>query len=128
MSYREFLSRVRERGGYDDTAEVARVAEAVVSVLGSRMQPDAARKLADQLPAELATVLTADNRRAATWGVSEFVQHVAETIGSGEEEARQYTQCVLTVLGGTVSGGELNKLISGLPAAYAELLGHPELT
>jgi uncharacterized protein (DUF2267 family) len=92
------------------------------------MQPDAARKLADQLPAELATVLTADNRRAATWGVSEFVQHVAETIGSGEEEARQYTQCVLTVLGGTVSGGELNKLISGLPAAYAELLGHPELT
>ncbi|MGP4043673.1 DUF2267 domain-containing protein [Streptomyces sp. 2A115] len=128
MSYGEFLSQVRERGGYEDTAEVARTAEAVVSALGSRMQPDAARKLADQLPKELATALTAENRPAATWGVHEFVQHVAETTGSGEEEARRHTQCVLTVLGETVSGGELNKLISGLPAGYAELLGHPELT
>jgi hypothetical protein len=33
----------------------------------------------------------------------------------------------MTVVAETISGGELNKLISRLPAGYAELFGHPEL-
>lgn len=57
MPYGELLARVRERGGYVDSAEVARITEAVLAALGSRMQPEAAVKLGEQLPKELAEML-----------------------------------------------------------------------
>lgn len=58
MAYEESLARVRERGGYDDSAEAAQITEAVLAALGNRMQLEAAGKLGEQLPEELAQTLT----------------------------------------------------------------------
>jgi uncharacterized protein (DUF2267 family) len=127
MAYAEFLARVRECGGYDDSAEAARITEAVLVALGSRMQPQEAAELGEQLPEELAEMLTADTGTGADWAVHEFVHHVAESTQSDYEDARTHAQSVLSVIGETVSGDELTTILSGLPAAYAELFAYPEL-
>lgn len=129
MTYREFLAAVRERGEYGDTSEVLDVTEAVLSTLGERLQPVSANHLADQLPIELAEVLVdaADTGPGRSWGVQEFVRRVAEATGDDEEDAHAHAEAVLTALAQTISGGELNRLISQLPTGYAELLGHTEL-
>ncbi|MGW0826136.1 DUF2267 domain-containing protein [Streptomyces sp. NPDC002845] len=130
MTFREFLAAVREQGEYGDTPEVLSVTEAVLSTLGERLQPSAANHLADQLPIELAEVLmdAANDYPGGNWGVQEFVRRVAQATGDDEETSHAHAEAVLTVLAQTVSGGELNKLISQLPAGYAELFGHTELT
>lgn len=129
MTFREFLAAVREQGGYGDPRETLTVTEAVLTTLGERLQPSAADHLADQLPTELAEILmdAADNAPGRTWGVHEFVRQVAEATGDDGETARVHARAVLTVLAETISGGERNKLISQLPAGYAELFGHAEL-
>ncbi|MGC9541302.1 DUF2267 domain-containing protein [Streptomyces sp. UG1] len=129
MALREFLAAVREQGGYGDTPEVLAVTEAVLSALGERLQPVSADHLADQLPIELAEVLmdAADDLPGRDWGVREFVRRVAESTGDDEATARAHAEAVLTVLAKTISGGEVNKLISALPAGYAALFGHAEL-
>ncbi|KUM78036.1 DUF2267 domain-containing protein [Streptomyces curacoi] len=128
MPYKEFLAAVRARGAYDDLDEAARVTEAVLSTLGARLQPAVAEHLADQLPTGIGAALTDVGDRGRTWGVGEFVRQVAVASGDDQEAARAHAEAVLTVLGETVSGGELNKIISRLPARYAELFGHAELT
>lgn len=129
MALQEFLAAVRAQGGYSDAAETLTVTEAVLSILGERLQPVAASHLADQLPIELVEVLmdAADDFPGTTWGVREFVRRVAEASGDDEETARAHAEAVLTVLAKTIYGGEVNNLISALPAGYAELFDHAEL-
>lgn len=127
MTYAEFLASVREQGEYADNDEAARVTEAVLATFGDRLPPTVADHLADQLPLEIGEFLTGVGNTGRTWGVEEFVRQVANAAADDEETARVHAEVVLTTLGNTVAGGELNKLISMLPAGYAELFGHAEL-
>lgn len=128
MSYGEFLAAVQEHGGYADRKEAERITDAVLTQLGNRLQSDSAAHLAAQLPAGLDSALSRSMDSAQHWGVSEFLERVAEATGAGDTEtAESQVRAVLAVLADTVTGGELNKLISQLPSAYAALFGHPEL-
>ncbi|MCF6525227.1 DUF2267 domain-containing protein [Streptomyces sp. JJ36] len=127
MPYGEFLATVRERGGYaPDEAE--RSTEAVVGALGRRLPAGAAEHLGEQLPQRLAELLGDAQARAETWGVHEFVAHVAEASGTDEPTAEEHSRTVLSTLADRISGGELNKVLGRLPSGYAELFGHPELS
>ncbi|MDJ1134380.1 DUF2267 domain-containing protein [Streptomyces iconiensis] len=129
MTYGEFLAGVRERGGYPDREEALRVTEAVVVLLGTRLQENSARHLASQLPAELTEALTHDSGGASTWSEGEFLTRVGEATGAENEAvARKHAEAVCHTVKDTISGGELNKLISQLPSGYAPLFGYPELT
>ncbi|WKX73654.1 DUF2267 domain-containing protein [Streptomyces sp. XD-27] len=125
MSYEDFLANVQERGGYDAT-EAERVTDAVLTALGERLAPESVGHLADQLPMPLADVLNDAQAAARTWGVEEFVSRVAGAVGTDEASAETAARSVLSALADQVSRGELNKLLSQLPAGYAELFGHPE--
>ncbi|MBC9724213.1 DUF2267 domain-containing protein [Streptomyces sp. TRM68367] len=127
MIYREFLADVRKQGEYENVDEAARVTEAVLATLGERLPPSVADHLADQLPTEIGEFITGVGTEGRTWGVQEFVHQVATAADDDEETARRHAETVLSTLGNTVSGGELNRLISALPAGYAELFGHAEL-
>ncbi|MFM9494308.1 DUF2267 domain-containing protein [Streptomyces galilaeus] len=128
MTYTEFLATVREQGGYADNAEAARVSEAVLSTFGDRLQPAVADHLAHQLPLRIGRFVTRVGNTGRSWGVHEFVHQVARAAADDEDTAHRHAEVVLTTLADTVSGGELNKLLSQLPVGYAVLLGHPELT
>ncbi|MEO3749364.1 DUF2267 domain-containing protein [Streptomyces sp. B6B3] len=127
MSYGEFLSSVRERGEYA-ADEAERIVEAVLATLGERLPEQPAQHLADQLPTPLDDILEdAADGPGRSWGVTEFVTHVAERTGEDEDTAEADARVVFSALGDQVTGGELNKLLSQLPSGYAELFGYPEL-
>ncbi|MFG3256978.1 DUF2267 domain-containing protein [Streptomyces sp. NPDC048172] len=128
MTYGEFLVRVRERASCTDREESERITGAVAVLLGTRLQANSARHLAAQLPGELTAPLTRAGGGAETWTEAEFLERVREATGAeSAEAARQQAEAVCCTVRDTVTGGELNKLISQLPSGYAPLFGHPEL-
>jgi uncharacterized protein (DUF2267 family) len=127
VSYGEFLSTVRERGEYP-ADEAKRAVEAVLTALGERLPQQSAQHLADQLPTPLDEVVeNAPDGPGRSWGVDEFVSHVAAYVGEDEDAAEDHTRVVFSVLASQIAGGEMNKLISQLPTGYAELFGYSDL-
>ncbi|MDT0266459.1 DUF2267 domain-containing protein [Streptomyces sp. DSM 44915] len=127
MTYGTFMATVRERGEYA-ADEAERLVQAVIATLGERLPEPSAEHLADQLPIPLADLVDRAAGPARTWGVSEFINQVAEHTEQDEESAEEDTRVVFSVLADQISGGEMNKLISQLPSGYADLFGHAELS
>lgn len=126
MRYDEFLARVREHGEYADRAEADRTTRAVLGLLGRRLVDGERKDLAAQLPGELQdAVLTAVPQEA--FGVEEFLRRLAHELSASEETARWDASAVLTTLAAAVSGGELNHVLTQLPAGYAPLFGKADL-
>lgn len=129
MNYDQFLAQVRERGEYRSQDEAANISTAVLEVLGSRLQPGEAGNLAAQLPGGLPHALTeARQGRAESFGVKEFCRRVADRVGGTPPTAEWDASAVLSTVADSVSGGELNHVLSQLPSGYAALFGHPGLT
>lgn len=126
MRYDEFLAKVREHGEYADQAEADRTTRIVLGLLGQRLVDGERQDLAAQLPGELQdAVLTAAPQEA--FGVEEFLRRLAHQLSATEETARWDASAVLTTLAEAVSGGELNQILTQLPAGYAPLFGKPDL-
>lgn len=129
MRYDDFLARVRELGEYPDRAEAERVTQQVLGVLGQRLDQREAVQLAAQLPHPAAEMLTgAAAGPAARFGVREFLGRVATGVGATSRIARWDTSAVLSTVADAVSGGELNDVLTQLPAGYAELFGRAQLS
>ena len=128
MRYDEFLARVRERGEYTGQDEAAQITEAVLSVLAQRISPSEVDDLAAQLPGPLGqTLADAKQQQAERFGLEKFYRRFAERAGARPRTAVWDAGAVLTVVADTVSGGELNQIISQLPSSYAVLFGKPDL-
>ena len=126
MRYDEFLAKVRRHGEYADQAEADRTTRVVLGLLAQRLVEGERRALAAQLPGELQdAVLTAAPQEA--FGVEEFLRRVARELSATEETAQWDASAVLTTLAEAVSGGELNQILTQLPAGYAPLFGKPDL-
>jgi uncharacterized protein (DUF2267 family) len=128
MTHEEFLAMVRERGQYQDLAEAERVSRAVLGLLGARLTAGEVSDLASQLPAQLKDALVQAPQQAQAFGVEEFVQRLAQAVGTTPQTARWDASAVLTTLAESISGGQLNQVLSQLQSGYAELFGKPELT
>jgi len=126
VSYDSFLATVRNRGEYPGD-EAERVTEAVVATLGERLTGSSAEHLADQLPLPLANILEDTDENGRSWGVDEFITHVAERVDEDDEAAETDARVVCTAISERISGGEMNKLLSQLPTGYADLFGYAEL-
>ncbi|MER6572283.1 DUF2267 domain-containing protein [Streptomyces sp. NPDC001093] len=127
MRYDEFLARVPERGEYTDQDEAAAITEAVLGVLAQRISPGEVDDLASQLPGPLAQMLADTKQQPERFGIEEFYRRVAERIGARPHTAEWDASAALTTVADTVSGGELNQIISQLPSSYAVLFGKPDL-
>lgn len=123
----ELIARIRDRGEYDGPAEAESACRTVLGVLGTRLMPVEAEQLAAQLPGDLGEAVTVGGP-GRRFGVTEFLRQVADQMGATTDTARWDASAVLSTVAESVSGGQLNKLISQLPAGYAELFGHAELS
>lgn len=128
MTHDEFLGTVRERGQYADRAETERVTAAVLGLLGSRLTPGEAEDLAAQLPQGTKDAVLDTSGSQDGFGVEEFVDKLAERLGSTRETARWDASAVLSTVADSITGGQLNQVLSQLQSGYAELFGKPELT
>jgi uncharacterized protein (DUF2267 family) len=117
----EFLTRVREIGEYPSYAQAEQATYKVLSVLGERLLTSQARDLAAQLPQPLAEVLlTANTGQAESLGLAEFVRRAAALAPpSSETSAIWDASAVLTAIAETVSGAQLNELISRMSSEVA---------
>jgi uncharacterized protein (DUF2267 family) len=128
MKYGQFIATVRENGDYSGREEAERVTEAVLSVLRDRLTEEGADHLAAQLPEPLDELMRdRDEARAESYGSAEFCRRVAGMTGATERTAEWDADAVLSTLAGTVSGGELNHLLSQLPSGYAPFFGKNDL-
>jgi uncharacterized protein (DUF2267 family) len=57
----------------------------------------------------------------------EFSQGLCGELHATEETSRWDASAVLSTMADSISGGELNQVLSQLPAGYAPLFGKPEL-
>lgn len=129
MNYDQFLAQVRERGEYPSRDEAEQVATAVLEELGRRLTPGEAGDLAAQLPGPLPHALTAPRQGGAeAVGVEEFCRRVADRTGGRPPTAEWDASAVLSTVADSVSGGELNHVLSQLPSGYAPLFGRPGLS
>ncbi|GLZ03069.1 hypothetical protein Acsp03_05360 [Actinomadura sp. NBRC 104412] len=129
MKYGQFIATVRDMGEYQDREETERVTKAVLRVLGSRMTPQSADHLAAQLPPPLdQAVRDGADGRPDPFGIEEFYRRVGEATNGHRETAEWDAGAVLTTVARTVSGGELNQVLSQLPSGYAPLFGKNELS
>lgn len=129
MSYDEFLAAVRDRGEYASRDEAEKVATSVLEVLATRIPPGEAKDLAAQLPGPLGEVLQRRGPEPAeSFGVEEFCNRVAERTGARPRTAEWDASAVLSTVAESVTGGQLNQILSLLPSGYAALFGKPDLT
>ncbi|MFD4985338.1 DUF2267 domain-containing protein [Streptomyces sp. NPDC058374] len=129
MRYDEFLARVRDLGEHADQAEAEEITRAVLAVIARRLTAREVGDLAAQLPDELGRAMAADEEwQAESYGVAEFLRRVAERTGARPRTAEWDASAVLTALAATVSGGELNQILTQLPSGFAPLFGKPELS
>ena len=126
MRYDEFLARVRERGEYADRSEAERATHAVLELLAQRLVEGERKDLAAQLPHELQDVVVSDLAQEP-FGVEEFLRRLAQRLSASEDTARRDASAVLTTLAEAVSGGQVNQILTQLPAAYAPLFGKADL-
>jgi uncharacterized protein (DUF2267 family) len=87
------------------------------------------------------TAVSADSMAGTTWyaavrppfenspshGIHEFLHELSGELRATEESARWDASAVLSTTADAVSGGELNQILSQLPAAYAPLFGKADL-
>jgi uncharacterized protein (DUF2267 family) len=110
----EFLRRIAEREGVDlDSAE--RHAGAVFAALGQTLSAKELADLEAELPKDFAPLLPA-GPAVEVLPANEFVERVAGRAGLDQDGAWRATEAVLERLAERIAGGEVDDLVSRLPA------------
>ncbi|WP_395572256.1 DUF2267 domain-containing protein [Streptomyces sp. BK79] len=125
MRLDEFLARVRDRGEYHGDDEAEQVTTAVLWVIASRIGPEEAADLASDLPAPLDDALRLERGRPESFDRAEFLRRVAGQTGARPRTAEWDAGAVLSTLTEAVPGERVDRLLTRLPAEYADLFGGP---
>ncbi|WP_435077940.1 DUF2267 domain-containing protein [Halococcus sp. AFM35] len=124
MDDEQFFSDVESRADLDSPEQAVAAAEAVLGVLGERL--DTVETLADELPENLAGALDGSGTEAAGFTADEFVDWVREaerekTTDIDPDDARLHTQAVFESLAQSVDGETWNAVRTQLPDEYERL-------
>jgi uncharacterized protein (DUF2267 family) len=125
MRYEEVLRRIEQRGARGLSRErAAAAAAATLATLADCLSPDAARRLAAQLPTELERHLRTSGRaRRAT--LEAFLDAVAAREQLSRSEAFDDVRAVFNALEGTVTAAELAHVRAQLPDELQTLFEPP---
>ncbi|WAL97569.1 DUF2267 domain-containing protein [Streptomyces sp. Je 1-369] len=128
MRWSELIETVRETGQYDGAADAERVTRVVLSALGGHVVGTVRADLARQLPPEAARLLADRIPAARPLTAAQFVESVAKCLpGATPATARWDVSSVLTALARAVDGALVDRLLGLLPSGYALLFGRAEL-
>jgi uncharacterized protein (DUF2267 family) len=104
--------------------ESADVTRAVLEGLADQLSDGEARRLAADLPEDLAEKVQIPRRRrqgAHPVGVDDFVRQLSEHAGLTEDDARAGAGAVLAALREALSAEDYRHLVGQLPAGYTDL-------
>lgn len=121
---RDFVTEVQQRAGLKRYAEAHQLASATVGVLGESISGGEAKQLAQWLPKELATELSAKTGQATAFDKANFVEKVGGKVYSVDtEKVEGQIEAVLRTLRETAKSGELSDTIDQLPPELAAMFG-----
>lgn len=120
----EFVDRVADAADLDD-GRAREAITAALATLGERVTGGQAEDLAVYLPEAFAGALVDADEAAATYSVSEFVEHVARRFESDPRAARAAAEAVLATLGEVVDERAYEETVQQLPDEYGVLFGGP---
>lgn len=126
MKYGEFIAAVCDRGDYLSVDEADHVTRTVLHQLGNRLGAHAPH-FAAQLPKELQEPVLRQPNVPYPHGIHSFLHTLSSQLHATHQTARWDASAVLSTTADAVSGGELNQVLSQLPAAYAPLFGKADL-
>jgi len=102
--------------------ESADVTRAVLEGLADQLSDGEARRLAADLPGELAQQVQLPRRKGAhPVGADDFVRRLSEHAGLTEQDARAGAGAVLAALREALSEEDYRHLVGQLPAGYTDL-------
>ncbi|MEV0258824.1 DUF2267 domain-containing protein [Streptomyces sp. NPDC050732] len=128
MGWSELIEAVRESGQYASAAEAERVTRVVLAALGGHVIGDERVDLARQLPPEAARLVADQIPAARPLTAAEFVGSVALRLeGATPATARWDVSSVLTAVARAVDADLVDRLLCLLPSGYALLFGRAEL-
>ncbi len=123
MEYQEFVERVEGRITPTQTAAAELAIASTLTTLGERITGSEAEDLAAQLPEEMKGPLyDRETGDAQEFSLDEFYNRVARRGGVSVEDASEHVAAVMRVLREAISGGEVEDVISQLPAEFEPLL------
>lgn len=126
MQTEEFLLRVQDRGPEGDADSLRAATIATLEVLGQHLPTEEARRMAAQLPKELAESAAIGGAEMQSGegpaGVDAFYGQVAIRAGLDIDMAMGYASAVIAVLKKAISDGELTDVALALPTTLTDLL------
>jgi uncharacterized protein (DUF2267 family) len=120
MQHDEFIARVAQRAGVS-RAEAESLTGATLATLAERITGGEARDLAAQLPLALQDPLLSSAEQAEAFSFDEFVSRTAERAGVDRSMAEAGVDAVMATLRDAVTPGELDDVLSQLPADFNRL-------
>ena len=127
MQYPEFIHEAREQLGVSSEQEVLDITRAFLHTLTDHLAGNAADNLGAQLPAPLLDIIREirpeERDQGQRFDLTEFYQRIAKRLGVDDATGERYTNQFAGIFKRMITDGELQKLISTLPANFAPLLG-----
>lgn len=120
MKYQAFIARVQELTGETSARDAKRITEAILEILGGRLTRIHRKHLAAQLPGEL-TFPIVEDEPAQQFPLEEFYNRVASRLELNFHEAIVTSRGVMGAVVEAVAEGEIEDIVAGLPAEFAEL-------
>src|ERR1700722_4684467 len=125
MDYQEIIELIgREAGGLpDDAAE--RAAEAVLRVLAERLPRGEARRLLQELPAEMKPWVYTE-QDAEALDIDQFLDRIARCEDADIETALAHARAVFAALGQALSPETVTHLVASLPQTFGPLVAEAQ--
>ncbi len=121
MKYSRILAHVQKIGHFRSVEDAEKAVHAVSAVLAARIGQEEAKKMASQLPKEIAADMYLASGHE-TFGLQEFFNRVAGKLGAGPAEALHHAEVVLGVLQDAVPTEILETVFAGLDPEYRKFL------
>lgn len=123
MEYQEIIDATARSAGGLDSEAAERAVQATLRALAERLPGGEARRIQQELPAELKPLVDKqETATAAAFGIDEFLRKVAEREGADIETALRHTRGVFSMFGDALSPEALTHLEASLPQTFIPLL------
>jgi uncharacterized protein (DUF2267 family) len=121
MQYDAFITQVQEQTGLDTREEAATLTRAVLETLGERLDRKVRNGVEAQLPNELKELFLGRGEHSQQYDLQEFYHRIGARADLTQEDAKERTRQVFSVLRQAVPAGEIEDVLEDLPPEYREL-------
>jgi len=120
MNYHSFIGQVQHRAQFGTLEDAVRATRVTLNTLGERIQDEEKKKLAAQLPQEIAHYLD-EVKGGERFDSDEFFKRISERETKPLPDAVYHARVVCEVLQEAVSAGQMRHVLDQLPEDFIRI-------